>query len=172
MSVTFSITINQTAPEALKQLKERQHLATQQMSSILAQLDRLEEQELEDTEEYRALMDQLENETCGGYEFYELQMANGNFATLNNLLGLPTDEGYAGTISAEPLLLKIAQARRIILSPSGKEWERGEEPPYSNGSFRVMPIPGLSCKGLENYLQRLQRIAEYAYANQAEVHWA
>lgn len=173
MSVTFSIAISQTPSEALKQIKERQFLARQKVCDILKRLNWLEEQELEDTEEFTSLMEQLENaESFDGYAFYELQMASLNFSTLNELLKLPTDEGDTGRISAEKFLLKVAHARQVILSPGGKEWERSEEPSSENGSFKIMATPGLECEDLENYLQQLQRIAEYAYANQADVKWA
>ena len=173
MSVTFSLASSPTASEALKRLKERQFLAKQKVCYLLRLLNWLEEQELEDTEQFAVLMERLENgEPPHGYAFYELQMAGTNFATLNNVLGLPTEKGDSGSISAEKLLLKIAHARQLILSPGGKEWERAEEPSDANGSFKIMATPGLSCEDLEEYLQQLRRIAEYAYANQAEVKWS
>ena len=175
MSVTFSISLAATnhSSDTLQRIQELQEQCQQNLCDILQRLNQLEEQNLQESEEFASLMEHLENaEPSNGLAFYELQMSTLNFVFLNNLLALPTDEGNTGRISAENLLLKIAHARQVILAPGGKEWERSEEPPSVEGSLKLLATPGLGREEIESYLQQLRRIAEFAYANLAEVIWS
>lgn len=101
----------------------------------------------------------------------ELNLANGNFAVLSQLLQLNQgDYGYAGSITAE-LLERRIEAARNEMNIHAKEWERTPQEYRGERGAHIIEC-GLSASQLLRYLERLDAIVAFAKQHNVLIHWA
>jgi hypothetical protein len=99
----------------------------------------------------------------------ELNLANGNFTILSQLLQLNSDVDNCGSILPELLDKKLLLARDEMKYHS-REWERLMSESTGTQGALILEC-GLSELQIQIYFTKLTRIIEYAKQNNTVIHW-